>query len=260
MISIISLIFILLLSLLITRIATVALTLTGLSRQTARFQARSAFSGVGYTTDESEKLVNHPVRRRILLVLMLAGNAGIVTAMTSLILSFVNNGGAQSFMLKTGVLVAGLLLLLALAQSSWVDRRLSNLVTWALKTYTSLEVRDYAALLHLAGDYRIAEMQVQPDDWMAGRLLGELNLISEGIIVLGVTRKDGSFIGAPHGETQLNPHDNLLLYGRAASFEKLEDRPRGLMGDIVHMRSIDEQKEVETEQQRLDPESELKKE
>lgn len=44
----------------ITRIATIALTHTGLSRQTARFQARSAFTVVGYTTSESEKLVNHP--------------------------------------------------------------------------------------------------------------------------------------------------------------------------------------------------------
>jgi len=41
----------LLLSLLITRIATIALSVTGLSRETARFQARSAFTGVGFTTD-----------------------------------------------------------------------------------------------------------------------------------------------------------------------------------------------------------------
>lgn len=40
----------LLLSLLITRIATNALSVTGLSRETARFQARSAFTGVGFTT------------------------------------------------------------------------------------------------------------------------------------------------------------------------------------------------------------------
>ena len=45
MIAVVSLLFILSMSLLITRIATVALQLTGLSKESARFQARSAFSG-----------------------------------------------------------------------------------------------------------------------------------------------------------------------------------------------------------------------
>ena len=45
----------------LTRIATVALQLTGLSKANARFQARSAFTGVGYTTSEAEDTVNHPV-------------------------------------------------------------------------------------------------------------------------------------------------------------------------------------------------------
>jgi len=48
------------------------------------------FTGVGFTTSESEKVVSHPVRRRILLMLMLLGNAGIVTAVSSLIVSFVD--------------------------------------------------------------------------------------------------------------------------------------------------------------------------
>jgi len=61
MVSVIVLLIILTLSILITRIATVALTLTGLSRDSARFQARSAFLGVGFTTIESESVVRHPV-------------------------------------------------------------------------------------------------------------------------------------------------------------------------------------------------------
>jgi Trk-type K+ transport system membrane component len=44
------------LSLIITRVATMALMLTGLSRESARFQSRSAFTGVGFTTTEAESL------------------------------------------------------------------------------------------------------------------------------------------------------------------------------------------------------------
>jgi hypothetical protein len=63
-VGIIALLTVLVLSLLITRVATVALTMTGLSQEAARFQARSAFTGTGFTTKEAEDVVNHPVRRR----------------------------------------------------------------------------------------------------------------------------------------------------------------------------------------------------
>ena len=91
MLAIVSLLVIVTLSLLVTRTAAVALTYTGLSHEAARFQARSAFSGVGYTTSEAEDVVNHPVRRRIVMNLMLLGNAGFVTVASSLILTFVSN-------------------------------------------------------------------------------------------------------------------------------------------------------------------------
>ena len=54
------------LSLVITRIATTALSLTGLSWEAAKFQARSAFTGTGFTTSEAERVVDHPVRRRVI--------------------------------------------------------------------------------------------------------------------------------------------------------------------------------------------------
>lgn len=83
MAAIVSVLVILALSILVTRIATVALTHTGLSREAAAFQARSAFTGVGYTTTEAESTVTHPVRRRIIAALMLLGNLGIITSMSS---------------------------------------------------------------------------------------------------------------------------------------------------------------------------------
>ena len=41
-------------------------------------------------------MVNHPVRRRIVLQLMLLGAAGIVTSLTSLLLSFSGASGGQT--------------------------------------------------------------------------------------------------------------------------------------------------------------------
>jgi len=189
MIAILSLLVIVIFSLVIVRVATIALSLTGLSHQLARFQARSAFTGSGFTTNESEKVMQHPVRRRIIMLLMLLGNAGLITAISSLILSFMSTreatGITSTVWFRLTLLAAGLIGLWIIAHSQWVDRRLSQLITWALKRWTNLEVQDYAELLHLSGDYAVAELVVEADDWLANRTLIELKLTDEGVLVPG---------------------------------------------------------------------------
>jgi hypothetical protein len=243
MVAIISLLIVLTFSILITRIATVALVHTGLSREAARFQARSAFTGVGYTTNESESIVNHPVRRRIVLILMFLGNVGIVTAMSSLILGFVRSDSG-TFSLRILLLAAGLIVLWGLGTSQWVDRRLSRLISWALNRYTRLEAKDYASLLRLAGDYRVTDLLVQPDDWLANRTLSELKLRDEGVAVLGITRKSGKYLGTPGGPTKVLPKDTLLLYGRASALENLDQRRAGMRGDREHDEAREKQEQI----------------
>jgi NhaP-type Na+/H+ and K+/H+ antiporter len=165
---------------------------------------------------------------------MLLGNAGIVTAISSLILTFIKLGSDGSTAVRIVVLVSGLVALWVVASSGWVDERLSNLIRWALSRYTKLDVRDYASLLRLTGEYRVYEMQIEEDDWCANRTLGELKLRNEGIVVLGVTRGDGRYIGAPDGSTEVLPDDVLILYGRSPALEKLDTRRKGLTGDREH--------------------------
>ena len=167
MVAIVSLLAIVTLSIVITRVATVMLTATGLSRDIARFQARSAFSGAGFTTSESESVVNHPVRRRFVMQLMLLGAAGVVTSLTSLLLSFTDATDQQTAT-RLLVLVGGLLALRLLAGSRIVDRLLTRVTEWALRRFTSLNVRDYDKLLHISDDFAVAELEPQDGDWITG--------------------------------------------------------------------------------------------
>lgn len=241
-------------SILITRVATIALIHTGLSREAARFQARSAFTGTGFTTNEAEGVVNHPVRRRIVMVLMLLGNAGIVTVVSSLILAFVDLGeGGASLWLKLLFLASGLALLWWAASSAWVDQRLSRLISWALRRYTRLDVRDYASLLHLAGEYQVVELRVDADDWMAGHTLGEMRLREEGVMVLAIVRVDGSYLGVPQRETEVCAGDVLIAYGRVGHLEQLDQRRRGWRGEREHRRAVAEQERHSKEEQRQRP-------
>ncbi|RLF59082.1 MAG: potassium transporter TrkA, partial [Thermoplasmata archaeon] len=90
MYALISLLIVIVVSIIIVKIGAVALEMTGLSRELATFQAQSAFSGVGFTTSESEHVVSHPVRRKIIRILMFVGSAGITSAMATLVLTFIN--------------------------------------------------------------------------------------------------------------------------------------------------------------------------
>lgn len=250
MAALVSVLIVLTLSLLVNRIATVALTLTGLSRAAARFQARSAFTGAGFTTNEAERVVGHPVRRRIVMWLMLLGNAGIVTAISSLLLTFINLGESESWLLRFGLLAAGLLVLWWVAQSSWIDRGVSRLIRKALRRWTRLDVRDYSSLLHLSGEYGVTELEVQESDWLCDRALKELQLRQEGIVVLGVHRTNGRYVGAPTGDTQLHAQDVLVLYGRMSQLSELDERGNDWFGERSHQEGIEKQQETLEQQDR----------
>jgi hypothetical protein len=232
------------LSLLITRIATIALTATGMSRPSARFQARSALSGVGFTTSESDAVVDHPARRRIIMGLMLAGSAGLATSIAGILAGFVGAANAGDRLTRAVVLIGGLALVYVASLSKRVDRRLSKVIGAGLARFTDLDVRDYAALLHVSGEYEVKEMVALPDAWITGRTLAELRLRDEGVLVLGIVRGDGSYLGVPTKETRIDAGDTLILYGRDAVFAELSARPSGPAGDRAHHAAVATQHEV----------------
>jgi hypothetical protein len=221
MIAAATLLIFLLLALVITRVATVALRATGLSHEAARFQARSAFSGVGFTTNESEDVVNHPARRNIVLILMLLSTAGVVTAISSLLLSFVDTTSWREAALRAAVILGGLLLVWLLAASDWVEQRLSRLIERGLRRWTDLDVADYVRLLHISRDYSITEMGVAEDEWLNGRRVGDILLAQEGVVVLGIRRPIGEYISAPPVGTAFGLGDTLVVYGRLTALDEL---------------------------------------
>lgn len=233
MTAVLLLLVVALVSLLISRVATVALTVTGLTRPVARFQARSALTGAGFTTSESEAVVNHPVRRRIVMGLMLLGNVGLATAIAGVLGGFLR-ADAGAGLMRASFLVAGLIGVYLLSQSDAVDRRLSALIARFLTDYTDLEVRDYDRLLHLSGEYSVKETVVEPGSWMDGRPLGSMRLGDEGVTVLGITRPSGVYLPVPDRETAVRGGDSLIVYGHDRAIEGLGRRPAGADGDREH--------------------------
>ncbi|GJM39057.1 MAG: potassium transporter TrkA [Acidimicrobiales bacterium] len=252
MIAVLGLLTVALLFVTAARVATIALVGTGMATESASFQARSALMGVGFTTAEAEAAINHPVRRKIILWLMTFGNAGIITGVSSLLLGFVNAGTDQAIQ-RAVILAAGLLLVIILTRARTLERILTRFTRWSLARWTTLDTRDFAHLLRFGHDYGIIELHAQEGDWLVDRPLSELGLPAEGIVILGLHRREGAFLGAPTGHTVIHAGDTMIAYGRFDHLGDLDDRHRGIGGDRAHVEMVRDQHEILIEQAEHDP-------
>lgn len=237
MYSIAALLVVIALSLLVTRVATVILTASGMSRAAARFQARSAFTGAGFTTTESEDVIDHPVRRKVIMWLMFLGNAGIVAGAGTLIIGF-RSGGAGQPAWRVLELALGLLALLYISRSRWVDRRLNRLIHRVLERHTDLPTRDSDSLVELGQGWTVSELVVSEGDWLATAPVGALDLGSEGVQVLGLKRGDAPFRPAPVDRVRLQDADYVVLFGHDTDLADLDHRPAGSEGDRRHRAAV----------------------
>ncbi len=249
MASVVSFIIIILLSILITRIASVALAMTGLSMEMAAFQARSAFTGVGFTTSEAESVVKHPVRRKIVMLLMLLGNAGIVSAISSLVITYTKqNKTWYSDIVSSASIILAIIIFWLIFRSKYVKKVLDNIISFYLRKYMNLRVIDYDQFLNRGLDYDIDEILVDEDDWLAWKKLGQVALKAEGIMVIGIERSDGTYLGVPDGHVVIKVGDTLKVYGRNEAIKKLKARTIE-KGDEEHLEAIEEEEMIKDQVQ-----------
>lgn len=221
---ILSLLVIFAVSLVVIRVGSVALRMTGLSPDVASFQATSAFSGAGYTTEEAEKAVETPGRRKVVKALIRLGSLGLISAVSSLVLSFTGTGTDRLGSLA--LVVGGVVGLVLLARSRWLNRLATPLIERALEQTTDLALRDYTRVLGLQREYRVAEIDVGAADWLANETLADLDLPAEGVLVLGV-RRDDAYVGAPRPDFEIRPGDVVVMYGKEGRLQELAGRAAG---------------------------------
>ena len=241
----VSFLLVILFSMIVVRIGTKALQKTGLSEDVASFQALSAFTGVGFTTSESEYVVGHPVRRNIVKWMIRLGSAGLTSAIASLVLTFVGNTPVEMAVNGAGLAV-GLGGLYAFSKSRLLDRVLGKFIEWASSKWSTVKIIDYEQVLGLSKGYTISIIRVKPGSWLEGKTLREAGLREEGVVVLGVyrqTEEEGEvYIGAPHPDFRLKAGDRLICYGPEEVLAKLPERVSGPRGDYEHRLAVAQQR------------------
>jgi len=198
--------------------ASIALMLTGMDRRKARFEALSAFFGVGFTTKASEEVIKHPQRRRIISILIVLGNAGVITVIASLVGTFARTSLVS---VPIGVLVAaGVIVILwrIVVWRGWTERFERWIEHRLLRAKVFKEQR-LIEMMEIDGEYVIGKALARPDCTYVDRQLKDLNLSRKGLLVLSINRK-GKIIRPPKASNYIREGDILTVFGKRSQIER----------------------------------------
>lgn len=222
MIFVIPVVVIIVVSTFIVKIASVALNLTGLDEKRAFFQALSAFTGTGFTTRDSELIVVHNIRRRIIMFLMILGNAGLVSVITTLTLSFLK-GGSTPILVNTAVILLAILALIKISTNKGIMRRLTKKIQEKLIKSSTFTKRPVEEILRLAEGYGIAEVTLTDQCGDIGKTLFESSLRKQDILIMAIER-GREVIPAPHASDKLLLNDTVICYGKLENISRISGK------------------------------------
>jgi hypothetical protein len=206
-------------SLLVVRAAAIALMMTGMDKQRARFQALSAFSGTGFTTKEAELVVNNPLRRRIISWLMILGNAGIVAIIVAGTSSLVTSKGSQ-LSVSIIVLAVGIYLIYKVATHKRIMKGWESFVENRLIKSTAFEEGPVEDLLHFLEGYGLVKGNITPNSILVGSTITNSKLSEKEVLVLGIERGT-AWIPVPENDETIQAGDKLVVYGILSSLRDL---------------------------------------
>ena len=210
-----------LVSFIIVRIGGFALQLTGIEPEVARFQALSAFSGTGFTTREAERVVGHRTRRRIVTILIILGNAGMVTVIATLVASFTQVSGYMWFFIRLAIIIGGIFGLYQLIIRSNVGRRITD---WLQRPVINRILREAPAveeIFHVEKDWAISLAMMKGSSKSIG--LSVADITTEGDIEVLAINRAGAYLARPDREEKIVEGDRLVVYANRRAVKRILD-------------------------------------
>ncbi len=220
MLSVFLFMVLLIASWIIVRIGAIAFQLTGLEWSLAKFQALSCFSGTGFTTRESELIVGDNRRRKIASVLMVLGNAGLVSLIVSGASALNPNQNVIPWLeknfLDTPINISILLLVLLIIYKIFTNRKITGKITIYLrKKVIKQEIFkpvSFEELLQLTGGYGISRIEVTEKCPYIDKTLAESDLRKNDITILAIIRGEET-IPNPSANRKILIGDGLIAFG-----------------------------------------------
>lgn len=213
-----NLVFMLLYFIIIGLVIEVSVTLfklTGLENTVARFQVISMLTGTGFTTDESNSIIDHPVRRKISMFLILFGVFSL-----AVIISSISTMLSDDLRIKElSIIMAILMLIIIIVKMPFIYNRLSNKMHSEMHNHYNLWEHPIKEVLFLEDDDVVMKLDINKDSELINQNAGEV--ISRGIDINILFIKSGEAkIRKKLSKHELKLGDKLFLYGNKKEIEE----------------------------------------
>ena len=206
----------------VVEIFTVLFRLTGLREDKARFQAISCMTNSGFTTRESELILNSAARRNLARVMMLFGYLFAVSGVSLLVNLFIRSSGDQINWMSILYSFIFLVVILVITRSKWIIRKFDELVERLAKNKTKGAFCNNVRILEMFHDKLIAEVFVTciPPE-IRDKTLLEMNFRHTYKLNILLIKRGNTIIDHVISSDQIKEADRVLIYGSKSNIMEL---------------------------------------
>ncbi|MBN6186247.1 TrkA C-terminal domain-containing protein [Aneurinibacillus sp. BA2021] len=215
---------------LVIEISTVLLTMTGLDKDVARFQAVSMLTGTGFTTGESELVARHPIRRRLGMFLILFGAFSLAVIISAISTLLTNRSGLP----QLGTVIAVLLLVWSLMKIKRVENYLYERMVASMKKVHVTHELPIEDVLFIGENDSFTEVHIFQDSELIGKNVGDCIEDEADMNVLFIKRGEEVIRKSLHKAT-IQDGDTLLVYGDHDTIEQKFGR------ELKHMEQLEKE-------------------
>ena len=184
--------------------------MTGMPISKARFQVISLLSSTGFTTKESEMIVQHPTRRKLaswLMIFSYVSTATFISFFVSMLSDTVTSIGFFA------VIVIFLFVILIFHKSSLLEKIENKIEDKILKSELWNKINSKTSILITSSrGYGIYEVYISKTNRLIGKSIKESELKSKEIEVLNIDKGD-KFIKFPLPDYVFDIFDKVTVYG-----------------------------------------------
>lgn len=194
--------------------------LTGLPIDKSRFQVISLLTSTGFTTKESELIIQHPIRREIASWLMMFSYIS-TAVLISFVIGIISNSlsDAKSLGFTALAVLTFAIIVYFVMRSSLVDRFemfIEELILKSKRWNKMISKTPINIHLHERKGYGIYEIYIGRHSQFLGKTIIESNLKDIEIQVLSIDRGD-QLINFPSPDCTFEFTDRLTVYGNIKS-------------------------------------------
>jgi len=201
---------------LVVEVMSILLKMTGLDLNKARFQIISVITHTGFTTRESELISQHPLRRRLISIIMLISYIAQVTLISALFTAL-NKDESQLINLFYLLLLLSIIIYI-LYNSKFILKKLDWIVekTLSNKVLKDIKKKSIDEVFKTSPGFGVYELIVDDKSLICGLELKDSRLKDKMIQVLKIDR-GSSIIDFPSADSIIYAGDKLIVYGKISS-------------------------------------------